>query len=139
MANDPNIQIITLSGDWTVPEGVTSIDVFCADGGGIETSDFCIGGNAGIITSVSNIAVNQGTTIRIKTGSEGADAANLPDGIAFLENRLKQEADGTEPNAAYEKIMDALQQYRGIISDGNPENGNVKGSPGIVIIHCKEN
>jgi hypothetical protein len=128
-----------LSGDWTVPAGVEYIDVFCADGGSVETSDFCIGGNAGTITYALDVAINQEATINLKTGSEGADnATSLPDCIAFLENRLRQETDGALTNTVHEKIIDALQQYKGKISAGSPEGGDLKNSPGVVIIHYRK-
>ena len=71
------IREFTESTEWVVPEGVTSVDVFCVGGGGGGAGDYFIartsggGGNGGVVTYEPNVSVIPGDTISIVIGAGG--------------------------------------------------------------------
>ena len=72
-----NIEEFTVSTLWLVPEGVTSVDVFCVGGGGSGAGDFILanhsgsGGNGGVVTYTPNVTVTPGKWIQITVGAGG--------------------------------------------------------------------
>ena len=71
------IKEFTSSTTWIVPEGVTSVDVFCVGGGGSGAGDFGTakfsgsGGNGGVVTYAENVSVTPGSSIQITVGAGG--------------------------------------------------------------------
>lgn len=62
------------SGNWTVPDGVTSICIVCigAGGGGDATSGDTVGGGGGALAYRNNIAVTPGQQLPYTVGAAGA-------------------------------------------------------------------
>ena len=74
-------QRFTFSLNWTVPTGVTSVDVFCVGGGCSGAGDFYTanhsgnGGNGGVVTFAPGVSVTPGATIPITIGAGGIGGA----------------------------------------------------------------
>jgi len=73
---------ITASGTWTVPSGVTSVDVFLVGGGGGGSSGDAEGaGGSGCNTEVySSISVTPGASISVTIGAGGAGGVGSTNG-----------------------------------------------------------
>ena len=75
---------ITESGTWTVPDGVTSVDVFLVGGGGGASSSSApyaySGGGGGYTAFYEGIAVTAGEEIDIVIGAGGTSASTATNG-----------------------------------------------------------
>lgn len=79
-------KVITSSGTFTVPEGVTSLDIFCVGGGGggcdriiapYDTKSIFGGGGGGYVTTKTAIAVTPGESLSVVIGSGGYQSDNV--------------------------------------------------------------
>ena len=92
------IEEFTTSTTWTVPAGVTSVDVFCVGGGGsggaadlILANHSGSGGNGGVVTYMTNVSVNPGKSITITVGAGGIGGTRLngiPGGTSSFGNSV---------------------------------------------------
>lgn len=95
-------QTVTAGCNWTVPDGVTSIKVYCWGGGGAgggvatpnpnaEQSAAGAGGKGGMCTE-TDLTVGEGATLRISVGDGGAGttAAGNPGGASWVSTNTSQ-------------------------------------------------
>ena len=68
-----NAATVTASGDWVVPAGVTSIDVWLVGGGGGGRSDYENGGGGGHCLMQKNITVVPAAELAVVIGAGGAE------------------------------------------------------------------
>src|SRR5690606_31347103 len=73
--------VITSSGNFITPEGVTSINVLLVGGGGGGTSGHNGGGGSGLITVATSMTVTPATSIPVIIGAGGSGAQQVEDSI----------------------------------------------------------
>lgn len=76
-------QLITTSGTWTVPSGVTSINAVAIGGGGgtnpgIGSGGSAAGGGGGALAWINEVSVNPGDVITITVGNAGSAGTASP-------------------------------------------------------------
>jgi hypothetical protein len=103
---------LTASGTWTVPSGVSSIEIFCVGGGGgaggthLEnrhyndgsyTTQYCYGssGAGGYTSTVKNISVTPGETLTITIGTGGTGGNCIYDSDENGTNGITSTTNGT--------------------------------------------
>jgi hypothetical protein len=87
-AQTQKIDIITSTGTWTSPAGVTKVDILLVGGGGggggCATTNYCGGGGAGggVLQQTLNISASTAYTITIGAGgSAGGNSDTSPGGV----------------------------------------------------------
>ena len=71
-AEPATVTLTAQSGSWTVPDGVTSVDVMLVGGGGSGGSGTGGGGGGGALVQVTNFPVTPGTSVPYGVGNGGA-------------------------------------------------------------------